>query len=170
MKKYFANIKTLDELRKQYKELLKELHPDNNNGNQEECQKLNVEYKELFEKLKKGYENQENSNEYEKMKYDYKEDNELINILNKIINFDNIDIEICGQWIWVSGQTYTYKKELDKLGFKFAGKKKCWYWHTDTFRKKSRKALSMEEIRNYYGNSNIKKKGKFLTDKGLKKA
>lgn len=32
MKKYFKNIETLEQLRKQYKELLKKYHPDNANG------------------------------------------------------------------------------------------------------------------------------------------
>ena len=30
--KYFNNVNTLEELRKQYKELLKKYHPDNPNG------------------------------------------------------------------------------------------------------------------------------------------
>lgn len=33
--KYFNNISTLEELRKQYKELLKKYHPDNTNGSEE---------------------------------------------------------------------------------------------------------------------------------------
>lgn len=32
---YFKNVNTLEELRKQYKELLKQFHPDNANGSTE---------------------------------------------------------------------------------------------------------------------------------------
>ncbi len=32
---YFKDVQTLDELRKQYKELLKKYHPDNENGSVE---------------------------------------------------------------------------------------------------------------------------------------
>lgn len=33
--RYFKNVETLEELRKQYKELLKKYHPDNPNGSTE---------------------------------------------------------------------------------------------------------------------------------------
>ena len=45
--KYFENINTLEELRKQYKELLKLHHPDNG-GNLEIMQEINTEYDRLF--------------------------------------------------------------------------------------------------------------------------
>ena len=76
-------------------------------------------------------------------------------VLQKIINFDGIEIEIAGQWIWISGNTYSYKKELKEIGFKWASQKKQWFWHSDKFTKKSHKTLSMDEIRNYYGSTKI---------------
>ena len=45
---YFKNVRTLKELRKQYKELLKTYHPDNG-GNVSDMQDINAEYgKPLF--------------------------------------------------------------------------------------------------------------------------
>ena len=41
---YFRNVNTLEELRKQYKELLKQYHPDNANGSTEATQEINAEY------------------------------------------------------------------------------------------------------------------------------
>ena len=35
MNTYFKNVQTLDELRKQYRDLLKKYHPDNGNGSEE---------------------------------------------------------------------------------------------------------------------------------------
>ena len=49
---YFNNVKTLEELRKQYKELLKKYHPDNPNGSTEATKEINVEYEKLFKVLK----------------------------------------------------------------------------------------------------------------------
>ena len=40
--KYFKNVETLEELRKQYKELLKKYHPDNPNGSTEATQEVNI--------------------------------------------------------------------------------------------------------------------------------
>ena len=51
MNKYFENISTLEELRKQYKELLKIHHPDNG-GNVSEMQEINSEYDRMFKLLK----------------------------------------------------------------------------------------------------------------------
>ena len=34
--------------------------------------------------------------------------------------------------------------------------RKKWYFHTDTFRKKSHKTLSMEDIQSYYGSTTVK--------------
>ncbi len=164
--KYFENISTLEELRKQYKELLKLHHPDNG-GNLEIMQEINAEYDRLFKFLKNQHENnnadQDNTkSDYSSMKYDFAEDELLREMLNKIINFNRIDIELVGAWIWLSGNTYAYKKELKDLGFRWASQKKMWYWHSEAFRKKSRKTLSMDEIRNYYGSTEIKNTGRMV--------
>ena len=54
--KYFKNPNSLDELRKQYKELLKQYHPDNPNGSTEATQAINAEYDRLFKVLKNKHE------------------------------------------------------------------------------------------------------------------
>lgn len=157
---YFNKVETLEELRKQYKELLKQFHPDNPNGSTESTQAINAEYESLFKKLKDKHENKQTSTDgkadYSNMKYDFSEDEKLREVLQKIIGFSDIIIELCGSWIWLSGNTYQHKAELKEIGFKWAGKKRQWYWHSEAFRKKGKKALSMEEIRNYYGSTEVK--------------
>ena len=54
--KYFNNVNTLEELRKQYKELLKKYHPDNQNGSTKATQEVNAEYDNLFKVLKDRHE------------------------------------------------------------------------------------------------------------------
>lgn len=166
MNKYFENINTLEELRKQYKELLKLHHPDNG-GDLETMQAVNAEYDRMFKILKDQHENSNadygNANtNYNNMKYDFAEDEKLREMLNKIIHFNGIDIELVGAWIWVSGNTYACKKELKELGFKWASQKKMWYWHSEAFRKMSRKTLSMDEIRGYYGSTRVEPEKRML--------
>ena len=48
---YFNNINTLEELRKQYRDLLKRHHPDNG-GDVSDMQEINAEYDRLFKVLK----------------------------------------------------------------------------------------------------------------------
>lgn len=159
---YFKNVNTLEELRKQYKELLKKYHPDNANGSTEATQEINAEYDRLFKVLKDRHESRSTGNtedgnktDFNKMKYDFAEDQKLREVLQQIIRFEGINIEIVGCWIWVDGNTYDYKDALKGLGFKWAREKKKWYFHTEAFRKRSHKKLSMDDIRNYYGSTEI---------------
>lgn len=155
---YFKSAGTLEELRKQYRDLLKKFHPDNPQGSTEATQKINTEYEKLFKELKDKHESDTedgNKTEFNKMKYDFTEDQKLREVLQQIIRFSGINIEIVGCWIWVDGNTYEYKNALKELGFKWASQKKKWYFHTETFRKKSHKNLSMDDIRNYYGSTEI---------------
>ncbi len=159
--KYFNNVNTLEELRKQYKELLKKFHPDNPNGSTEATQEVNAEYDKLFKVLKDRHEHNtkqtgnNNKSNYDNMKYDFSEDEKLREVLQAIIHLSDITIEVCGSWIWISGNTYNHRGELKEHGFKFASKKKQWYWHSEAFKKKGKKTLSMNDIRNYYGSTEI---------------
>ena len=156
--KYFRDVQTLEELRKQYKELLKKYHPDNPNGSTEACQTINGEYDNLFKRLKSAHTDSQTTNctDFEKMKYNFEEDAKLREVLNSIIAIPDINIEIVGCWIWVDGKTYECKDALKTLGFKWGREKKKWYFHTETFRKRSKRKLSMDDIRNYYGSTEVK--------------
>ena len=165
--KYFNNVNTLEKLRKQYRDLLKKHHPDNG-GNVSDMQIINAEYDRLFKVLKDRHDsnatgngNSKDSNakaDYNSMKYDFSEDVKLREMLNKIISFDGITIEVCGAWIWAF-DSYAYHKELKELGFRYAKNKKAWHWHSEAFRKRSHKTLSMDDIRNYYGSTEVETNG-----------
>ena len=160
---YFNNVCTLEELRKQYKELLKTHHPDNG-GNVAQMQEVNAEYDALFKQLKDSHDGNSTDRDkasYDNMKYDFTEDAKLREMLNKIIGFHGITIEICGSWIWCF-DSYNCRKELKEMGFKFASKKKAWHWHSEAFRKKSHKALSMDAIRSYYGSTEVQPEQRML--------
>lgn len=161
MTKYFKNVGTIEELRRQYKELLKCYHPDNG-GNEEIMKAINVEYEQLFKTLKNRHESKASSTESKQKEsfYNFEEDEKLREILNKVINFEGITITIAGSWIWISGNTSQYKKDLKTFGFKWASQKKMWYWHSEEYIKKSRKTLSFNDIRDYYGSTEVKTESK----------
>lgn len=147
---FFENIHTLEDLRKQYRILLKQFHPDNG-GDEEIVKKINIEYKVLFEHLKRfSPEGNESTSAYDK-----DVDNAIRTALNAIIHL-NINIEICGSWIWVTGNTYQSKEELKTNGFKWSKNKKAWYWHSGEFIKFSKKTCSLNFIREKYGSEEIK--------------
>ena len=122
---------------------------DNKN---KEIKTINVEYEQLFKVLKNS-DTKEN-----KKKYNMEEDEMLRNVINNIINL-NIDIEICGSWIWVSGNTYVCKAELKQNCFRWASKKKMWYWHNPEEVIRSYGKTTMEDIRTKYGSQVIKESG-----------
>lgn len=136
MKNYFENIKTVEELKEQYRKLALKHHPDMG-GTNEEMAEINNQYDILFKKLKEG--NQESVI-----------DDGFKEVINKIINL-NVKIEICGSWIWVSGDTRQYRKDLKAAGLWWASKKKMWYWHTKEDTKRRKSNMSIEDIRQKYG-------------------
>ncbi len=149
--KYFKNVNTLEELRKEYRRLLKENHPDNG-GSTEAAAEINAEYDKVFETLKNA-DTKENT-----WKYDSEKDDLFKEALKNIINIENIKIEIIGCWIWVSGNTYECKDLLKAAGFKWCANKKAWSWHAgEKYFKKSKRKLSMDDIRNLYGSEEIEK-------------
>jgi hypothetical protein len=76
--------------------------------------------------------------------------------LNAVIGL-GLDIEVCGTWIWVSGDTRPHKEALKEAGFKWAPKKMMWYF-AGTKTKGSRGKWDMDKIRESHGSVNIKNK------------
>lgn len=160
MDKYFKDITTLEELRKQYKELLKIHHPDNG-GDVGTMQEINAEYDSLFKTLKRQHEESESRNaagngNSDNAKYDFEADEKLREVLSHIICFAGINIDIVGTWLWVDGNTYPYKNELKALGFRWSRQRKKWHWHGGDYRRFGSKNLSYEEIQIMYGSTAIK--------------
>ncbi|KEK22134.1 molecular chaperone DnaJ [Bacillus gaemokensis] len=136
---FFHSVTTLEELKKQYKKLAKKHHPDLG-GKHEDFIQLKKEYDKLFEKLNNT---SENTGAYQ-------------NIIDEIIKYD-LEIEIIGTWIWITGNTYKIKKELKELGFKWAAKKKAWYWYEGKYKKYHKKDFTLDEIRTMHKVKRIKK-------------
>jgi len=62
----------------------------------------------------------------------------IIWYLNKIITLSGIRIEIIGDWIWLSGNTYLYRKTLKETGFLFAAKKVMWFYRPPEYKSANR--------------------------------
>lgn len=152
--KYFAGIKTVEKLRKRYRELLKKYHPDNEGGSVEVTQEINAEYDALFAVLSK-----ENSADGECSTEEEKAANEAFKaVLNQIISY-SMEIELIGNWIWCFN-CYAYKDRLKELGFKFAPKKKAWTWHFGEFSRYHKGEIPIDDIRAKYGSQKVTRQSK----------
>lgn len=138
---------TPQEVKQAYKKACSKYHPDRNPAGTEIMKMVNVAYSVL-----KEYQGQINTAE-SVINYS----SEVSEALNSIITL-NLTIEICGSWVWVSGSTKEYKDTLKDAGFKWAPKKKMWYFRPSDVRKsRSFGKFSIDQIREKYGSEKISK-------------
>jgi len=155
---YLDNCKTIEELKAGYRTWTKKLHPDLG-GDTESMKILNNEYDELFNVLK----NKHNATHDEKHQCTETPE-EFRDIIEKLFHIEGIDIELCGSWLWISGETYAHKAELKAAGCMWASQKKMWYWrHPEDGMGHNRKSQSMDYIRSKYGSQYIDREGREST-------
>lgn len=157
----FKSKKNIEELKKEYRKLILVNHPDRG-GSEEEAQLINTAY----EKAYRFVENKENSgideNYNNNFKKATKEDiKEFIEIFDKLIKMEGVEIDLVGSWIWLSGNTYFYKEEIKKLNFRFSKKHKKWYYfkNIEKSMKKRGSKKTYKQITKEYG---VKKVGNRL--------
>lgn len=155
--KYFTNIKTLEELKKAYRKLAMKYHPDVNGGNDEAMKAINNEYDQLFKTLSTQESKQGKQATNETV-------NEYKDIINELIKYHFLNIDIVGTWVWVYGdkeQIKAIKDEVLKpLGFRWASKKSKWYWHSGEYTRKTNKQFTYEQIKEFHGYESVKKENK----------
>lgn len=144
--RYLKDASTRQELKNHYKDFAKKLHPDFGGSNEAMIQ-LNREFEYLFDILE--------ATKQEKTSPETAAD--YMEVIKHLITIPGIKIELCGTWLWITGNTKPVKDLLKDASFKFAGKKKAWYWHAGPYRKRSKRSLSLLEIRALYGSEEINK-------------
>lgn len=153
MLKWFKDCKSIESVKKTYRRLCKEYHPDLHGAETEEAMKqINAEYEIAFNCFKNVHETAEDSTKTYTSSTDSTETAaEFMEIINALVHCEGVEIDLVGRWIWLTGNTYQYKDAIKGLGFRYASKKKAWYWHTAEDVCKSRKGLSLDQIKDKYG-------------------
>ncbi len=123
-------------------------HPDKNPAGLEMMKAVNLAYKTL----KDVSENIDNSD------LDYSE--KLNDAINAIINIEGLIVEICGSWVWLSGNTKPHKNTIKTAGYFWASKKRQWYFRPSDYKSRSRGGVSMDKIRDMHGSTHVKAKDK----------
>lgn len=154
--KYFSLVTTLEELKKEYRKLCFKLHPDRNKDKDttKEFQEMQNEYEIKFNEVKNVFRNSKGET-YTKENNEVPE--EFEEIINSIIYMEGVEIDIIGSWIWLSGNTKEYKEQIKELNFKWAKNKCAWYYHTGSYKKKSKKNFNLDELREMFESSKVDK-------------
>ena len=143
--------KTLEELKKQYRKLVFTHHPDKG-GDAEKMKAINNEYDKLFKILKDVHQTKDGET-YTAKQTSAETADQFKDLINKLMKMDDIEIEIIGCFVWVTGNTKAYKDKLKELKFQWHSKKTAWFLKPENYRCKSRKNYEFDEIREMYGTS-----------------
>lgn len=137
-----------EDIKQHYRKLASINHPDKG-GNTETMQLINTAFNELSRFFDNNTTLDINQESELSARFDFSFISELKNMLGVVI-------EVCGYWVWLSGNTYPHKEMIQNLGFKFSGAKKRWYWSPTIDEVKYRRgSKSMQQIRQDYGSKII---------------
>lgn len=149
----FASIDTMDALKKAYRRLAVKYHPDCPGGSEAAMKALNNAYDEAVARIACTERRAASSGARE---YDAaataSEATAWRDTLLALLKLAGLEIELCGRWLWITGDTYQHRAALKALGCRWSGTKKAWYWHApDDGGAHSRRRVDMATIRAKYG-------------------
>ena len=151
MQSWFYGCNTEGAIKSRYRDLARQHHPDLG-GDTAIMQDINACYEIA---LKTDYRRQ--GFDESKITWRWDLDREILYKVVELMKIsDTLTVEICGLWVWVSGNTKTYKDALKRAGCYYAAKKACWYWRraSDKYRRRG-KPMDMTHIRAKYGSCQL---------------
>lgn len=136
---------TPETIKQAYRKACSQYHPDRNPAGLEMMKLVNQAYEAL----------QDKSGTVNKADNDLASYGEAIfTALSKIIHL-GFDIEICGSWVWLHGDTKPHRQLLKESGFMWAPKKQLWYFRPAEYKSFGRGKFTMDEIRASHGSQKV---------------
>jgi len=137
---------TLKQCKNAYQRMMMKYHPDRNPAELEMAKALNA----AWECLQHLDWTRPVSNEYGD---DIHYAEALSAFINAMLNLSGITIEVCGSWVWVSGNTKPHKDNIKAAGGKWAPKKQEWYFRPKEWKSSNHSKWDMSKIRASFGSS-----------------
>ncbi len=149
---------TAEAVKKLYKKLATQYHPDKPSGDLRKMQEINADYDKAI-KIAAGNEGNEFRAQAER---------DAAGPLREAIEFavtlpDDIDVVIRGLWLWIEGKTYASRDLIksftssDGNRFKWASKKKAWFFAAVPSSNR-RGEMSFDEIDRLHGRDLVKER------------
>jgi len=149
MTKFFTECRNLDQLKAEYKRLAKIHHPDCG-GDDATMAAINAEYDRLSQILPKV-----NAQGEEYQPQERETPAAFRAAVLAVINLAGVMVELCGAWLWCTGNTREYKDVFKAAGYRWSANKSAWYWHEDGYSRRGKKKYSLDEIRMMYGSARM---------------
>lgn len=133
-----------DVIKKAYRKASSIYHPDKG-GSTEMMQAVNNAYDTLKDFQAKAEEIEVSFDAEDSYPEDFN------NALNIVLSLEGLIVEVCGIWIWVTGNTMEHKETLKAANFKWAKKKVAWHFRPSDYKSKGRGTWDLDRIRDEHG-------------------
>jgi len=151
---YFQGLKTVSEVKSEYRKLAKANHPDIG-GVTAVMQAINAAYHAVLARLD-GQVNFGSDGKEHTYRYSREVEQEVIDKVSELLKIPGVEVEIIGTWVWVSGDTKPVKEQLKEAGCSWHSKRLMWYWRRFTYRRKF-SGMDIDDMRKMYGNQRFEK-------------
>lgn len=150
MFKELEKATSLEELKKAYRKLAIKYHPDHFGDDGKTFIKLQETFEKLFNQLK--------NSDSKAWAHKNQTPSQFMELIEKLMQFSDLEIEQIGAWLYVTGQgTFKAKEELKALKFWWSSKHKAWVYSGEQG-KTQRKATKVNP-RKVYGSQKIASTG-----------
>jgi hypothetical protein len=147
---------TVEQIKIKYKKLAMQYHPDLG-GDLEIMKMLNNAYEAALKSCD-GQKTKDDQGQEHTYKYSQEIEQALMNKIIELLslNMEDVDIDLIGTWIWVTGNTKPFKDKIKQAGCTWHSKRGCWYFKIGKYYGKS-STSSLEELAKKYGCTNASK-------------
>lgn len=144
-------VTAIEECKRQYHRLANRYHPDRTGGSDEAMKRINAEWDYLKAHNYNIHEARDGSTYTKEDQWRPDDVTErFAELIDVLMGLEGVGIEVCGSFVWLSGNTYAYRDQIRGLGFKWSRRKRRWYAAPSGWRP-SHTSWSMERIRAVHG-------------------